>query len=329
MMTVMDLARIDTRLSRVCSNEYAGPCPGCSGTDRFHVKLTKRDGQGGFMCRYCWPAEEKGWGDSIDYLRHFKQMTYHDAVENLGLQEETYSLPSTHMTYLASPSKIWQETGRALCHIAYQALHGKNGGPGMRYLARRGFTNNTIQEAGYGLIPHDMYDDPAHWFDVGGNKHTIKKVFIPAGILIPFYHAGELWKISIRRKRPPNAKDRYYDLPGSSECLYNADSISSEKIAVLYEGAFDAKSGEQVAPEFAHVATADTQKCHQARWIARLCLSSRVLVAYDADEAGDREAAFWTRTLPHASRWRPWAKDTNAMLEQGLDILEWLVLGLA
>src|SRR5260221_341370 len=98
MMTVMDLARIDTRLSRVCSNEYAGPCPGCSGTDRFHVKLTKRDGQGGFMCRYCWPAEEKGWGDNIDYLRHFKHMTYGQAVENLGLQEKTYSLPSTHMT---------------------------------------------------------------------------------------------------------------------------------------------------------------------------------------------------------------------------------------
>jgi len=254
-----------------------------------------------------------------------------EALQELDLESENeyHSLPPTHMTQSHSPGKMWQKRGRGLCHIATQALYGEHGGPGLRYLARRGFTDATIQEAGYGLIPHDMYDDPGHWFDVGENKNAIKKVFIPAGVLIPFYHAGELWKISIRRKKPVMAKDRYYDLPGSSECLYGADTISSDSTTVLYEGCFDALSGQQVAPEFAHVATADVQKCRSARWIARLCLASRVLVAYDADPAGDRESLFWTRTLSHATRWRPWAKDVNAMLTDGPDILEWLVMGLA
>jgi len=153
------------------------------------------------------------------------------------------------------------------------------------------------------------------------------RLVIPRGIVIPWYHAGDLWKITLRLGK--SADHRYEQVLGSQECLFNADSISSDKITILYEGVFDTLSGQQLAPEFAHVATDDVQKCRSARWIARLCLASRVLVADDAHEAGDREAAFLTRTLPHASRWRPWAKDANAMLEQGLDILEWLVLGLA
>ncbi len=323
-------SRAPTRLSyshvRTDGGVYTGPCPfpDCSSkNDAFH----------------CWPNSERPryWcrvcgrhGDAISFIRQYEGKSYFDARRVLDIDTPaTHSPAPTHMTQLTSPSKKWQERARGLCHIATQALYGKNGGPGLRYLARRGFSDATIQEAGYGLIPHDMYDDPGHWFDVGENKNAIKKVFIPAGVLIPFYHAGELWKISIRRKKPVSAKDRYYDLPGSSECLYGADTISSDSTTVLYEGCFDATSGQQVAPEFAHVATADVHKCRSARWIARLCLASRVLVAYDADEAGDRESHFWTRTLSHATRWRPWAKDVNAMLVQGPDILEWLVLGLA
>ncbi len=320
MMTVMDLARIDTRLSRVCSNEYAGPCPGCSGTDRFHVKLTKRDGQGGFMCRYCWPAEEKGWGDSIDYLRHFKQLSYQAAREELGIQEKTYAPSPTSMTHNTAPIKTWQETGRALCHAAQQCLWSRRGEAGLAYLHGRGFTDATIREAMLGYCPG---------LSMAGEQWGIqtKQLVIPKGIVIPWYSGGQLWKITLRLGK--SADHRYEQVLGSQECLYNADSISSDKITVLYEGAFDALSGQQVAPEFAHVATDDTRKCHQARWIARLCLASRVLVAYDAEESGDIGASFWTRTLPHASRWRPWAKDANVMLEQGLDLLEWLVLGLA
>ncbi len=185
MMTVMDLARIDTRLSRVCSNEYAGPCPGCKGTDRFHVKLTKRDGQGGFMCRYCWPAEEKGWGDNIDYLRHFKQLSYAAAREELGLQEKTYSLPPTHMTGVHTPGKIWQETGRALCHASQQCLWSPRGAAGLAYLRGRGFTDATIREAMLGYCPG---------LSMAGEQWGIqsKQLVIPKGIVIPWYCGGQL-----------------------------------------------------------------------------------------------------------------------------------------
>jgi hypothetical protein len=59
--TVMELAEMDTRLKQVARNEYAGPCPGCHGEDRFVVNLSKREG-GGWLCRYCWvPGEDRAW----------------------------------------------------------------------------------------------------------------------------------------------------------------------------------------------------------------------------------------------------------------------------
>ena len=64
---VIDLAREDTQLKKVSIHEYAGPCPGCGGKDRFHVHLSKRDGRGAWMCRVCHPAEQEGWGDAIEY----------------------------------------------------------------------------------------------------------------------------------------------------------------------------------------------------------------------------------------------------------------------
>jgi len=248
-----------------------------------------------------------------------------EALQELDLESENeyHSLPPTHMTQNAPPPKKWQEMGRGLCHVAQQYLWSPRGQAGLAYLHGRGFTDATIREAGLGYCPG---------LSMAGEQWGIQtsRLVIPKGIVIPWYHAGELWKITLRDINESCPKEkRYRQILGSSECLYNANKISSDSTIVLYEGAFDALSGQQLAPELVHVATDDVQKCRSARWIARLCLASRVLVAYDADEAGDRESTFWTRTLSHATRWRPWAKDVNAMLVDGPDILEWLVLGLA
>lgn len=312
-------SRAPTRLVRTArthGGEYAGPCPWCQGKDRFRVWPGVERPH--YWCRQCGQQ-----GDAIQFLRDYEHMTYGQALENLGIQKETYSLPPTHMTVSHAPSKIWQETGRALCHVSQQLLQSKRGELALAYLRARGFTDTTIQEAGLGYWPGPKFKEftGLEW----GIKTPLLK--IPRGITIPWYHAGELWKITLRLGK--SADHRYEQVLGSQECLYNADSISSEKITVLYEGVFDALSGQQGAPELAHVATDDTKKCHQARWIVKLCQGSRVLVAYDADEPGDEASKFWTRTLSHAVRWRPWAKDVNAMLVEGQDILEWLVLGLA
>ncbi len=310
-------SRAPTRLvckSRI-SEQYAGTCPFCGGRDRFLCWPYRE--HPGYFCRGCGRT-----GGPVRFLMDYEGKAKWEALQELDLQNENeyHPLPPTYMTHVASPGKIWQETGRALCHASQQCLWSHRGAAGLAYLHGRGFTDATIREAMLGYCPG---------LSMTGEQWGIQtsRLIIPRGIVIPWYSGGQLWKITLRLGK--SADHRYEQVLGSQECLFNADTISNEKTTILYEGVFDALSGQQLAPELAHVATDDVQKCRSARWIARLCLASRVLVAYDADEAGDRESAFWTRTLPHASRWRPWAKDTNAMLEQGLDLLEWLVLGLA
>ncbi len=315
-------SRAPTRLSRHArtdGGEYWGPCPfpDCSSDDNgFHVWPYRE--HPGYWCRVCGRT-----GGPIRFLMDYEGKAKWEALRELDLQDENeyHPLPPTYMTQSQAPGKIWQETGRGFIHLAQSYLWSSHGTAGLAYLYGRGFTDATIREAMLGFCPGGEMAD-TQW----GLHTSSGKVKIPKGIVIPWYCGGELWKITLRLgKSSPN---RYTQILGSSECLYNADKISSDSTIVLYEGVFDALSGQQVAPEFAHVATDDVQKCRSARWIARLCLASRVLVAYDADEAGDRESLFWTHTLSHATRWRPWAKDVNTMLVQGPDILEWLVLGL-
>lgn len=316
-------SRAPTRLHyshvRTDGGVYTGICPfpGCSSkNDAFHVWPNSERPR--YWCRVCGRK-----GDAISFLRQYEGKSYHEALRELDLDTpSTYASPPAYMTGSIPPSKIWQETGRGVIRAAQAYLHSSYGAAGLAYLYSRGFTDATIDEAMLGFSPGREMED-TQW----GLKTRTGKVVIPAGVVIPWYVGDQLWKITLRLGK--SSPHRYTQLLGSQECLFNAHKISSESTTVLYEGVFDALSGQQVVPELVHVATDDTHKCRGARWMIRLCLAPRVLVAYDADEPGDAASTFWTKTLPHASRWRPWAKDVNQMLVDDLDILEWLVLGLA
>ncbi len=59
--------------------ERYGPCPKCSGRDRFHVCWYA--GRERFFCRQCHPRR----GDAIEYLHWAHGMTYREACAVLGL----------------------------------------------------------------------------------------------------------------------------------------------------------------------------------------------------------------------------------------------------
>ena len=66
------------------------------------------------------------------------------------------------------------------------------------------------------------------------------------------------------------------------------------------------------------------------RSLGALAVASRVLIGFDVDAngRGDDAAAWWLRTLPHATRLRPWVHDVNEMFQQQQDIRTWVALGL-
>jgi hypothetical protein len=64
-------------------------------------------------------------------------------------------------------------------------------------------------------------------------------------------------------------------------------------------------------------------------WSAGLALASPVLVAFDADTAGEEAAAWWLKALgPGGKRWRPYWDDPAAMLQEGADLRSWVQEGI-
>jgi hypothetical protein len=65
-----------TRLKKVASNEYAGPCPKCGGTDRLRVNSSH-----GFFCRQC--HNDRAWYDAVDFRQWMYGESMKDAIVSL------------------------------------------------------------------------------------------------------------------------------------------------------------------------------------------------------------------------------------------------------
>src|SRR5258707_14027824 len=119
MLTVLDLAETDTRLHKESVREQAGPCPDTScrcQTNGFRVKWNGEKWV--FMCRGCWDSDEylstkdrkRGWGDEIDYLRHYRGMSFKQAKAFLGdLQTSDQAPRNAPVLGLNYLSDHWQE----------------------------------------------------------------------------------------------------------------------------------------------------------------------------------------------------------------------------
>lgn len=87
-MALLELVERDTPLKRTATTgggEYTGPCPWCGGRDRFHVWPEK----GNFWCRGC-----NRKGDTIQYLRDFRGLSFREACKVVGKELDVASIPS-------------------------------------------------------------------------------------------------------------------------------------------------------------------------------------------------------------------------------------------
>jgi hypothetical protein len=236
---------------------------------------------------------------------------------------------------LAPPSPAWQQRGRELVSIAQATLWSDGGRSGLEALHRRGLVDSTIRRAGLGWNPADVWDEPEVWGFAGGNK-----IWVPRGVLIPWEIHGQLWRIRIRRpdenlgqggsryispRLYPKGKRPAID----HEALYNADALTAGRPAILLEGELDCLTVLQASSDLVvPLATGSVSGARRPRWIARLARAATVLVALDADPAGDANAGFWLQLLPNARRWRPFWDDANQMAQDGVDLRSWLKAGL-
>lgn len=298
--------------------EYQGACPFCGGKDRFRV--WPNDTKSGWWCRMC----EKG-GDAIQYLRE-KGYTFQDACALLGVPLENRPLVQPMIAPPAecnAPSALWQ--AQAAKFVAWAQVRTTENA--LDYLKARGLTVQTVVAyAHLGYNPSGVWSDRANWGLEADGENT--RMWIPQGIVIPWYVGGELWKLQIRRDVTKPDQERYKTLPGSANALYNVDRLRDGQPAMLVEGPFDALAVQQVAGDVVGVAACGTSGARRAKWYSMLALCSPVLVSLDADAAGDSASQVWCDILQDGKRHRPHYADPAQMLQDGADLRAWVLAGL-
>lgn len=221
-----------------------------------------------------------------------------------------------------APDEAWQ--AQAEHFVSWSRKHISEAAEA--YLVGRGITHTTMGAARLGYNPSGVWMDRSDWGleDEDGNT----RIWIPQGIVIPWYVGGAIWKVQIRRDAAKPDQDRYKTLPGSTNALYNVDSLRDNQPSMLVEGPFDALAVQQVAGDLVGVAACGTSGARRARWYSMLALCSPVLVSLDADPAGDTASKVWCDILQDGKRHRPHYADPSQMLQDGADVRGWVLAGL-
>lgn len=303
--------------------EYHSNCPWCGGTDRFAIWPDT----GRWSCK----VRSSGcgrWGDAIGFLMQWEDMTYTQACFELDIDprypEESKNALPLFMTKDEAPNAKWMEAAEAFVWRAQRYLFSSGGERGLNYLHSRGFTDDTLKAARIGFVPDWFSESLEAWglspLQTDGNE----EIKIPEGIILPWIVDAKIWKISVRR---PDKS--YYQVLGSSDCLYNIDSLQPNLPVFLFEGEFDALSAMQEAGHLAAcIATGSASKGRTSPLVSRLKQVSHVLVAFDTDEAGHSGSQDWLKILKNAVRWQPWSHDANDMLQNKMPIRLWAEMGI-
>ncbi len=223
MIDIVDLiTRNGFSLKRVssASKEYAGPCPFCGGKDRFRVWPKEGSTGGRYWCRGCRRS-----GDTIQFLRELKGLSFKEACEYLGVEKTKLfgKLPSSIKPTIkpdtwtpkkvTDPNETWQAQAQRLITYAEKELEKNNAIK--RWLADRGINAQTIRESRLGFNPKSISYQRSDWglpekLNPDGKEINL---WIPVGLLIPYIKDNSIKRIRVRRT---NSTSRYYTVPGSS-----------------------------------------------------------------------------------------------------------------
>ena len=265
---------------------------------------------------YCFGKCDRG-GDALDWLQRYRQLSFTDAVRLLGEPFGSSASNSTSRRRTAveagsaPPDAAWQEAAERVVDYAETVLWSPQGEQALIYLRERGLTSATIRKARLGLVP-------------GSGWTTIAGLKVPCGITIPWFAAGDLWTVKVRRAAN---EPKYAQIAGGKSGLYNADALINRPIPALFcEGEFDALIVAQEADQIvAAVSLGSATSRLNSWWYGDVAQCPAVLVAYDNDEAGRRGAQHLRQLSPRVHVIRvPQGKDITEFHVAGGDVFTWI-----
>lgn len=345
------------KVSGTHGGEYASPCPGCGGRDRFRAwpEQQSRGCDGGtWYCRGC----NQG-GDCIQFLRVFDGLNYHEACKALGVEAQlavrSLSLPRdakkppfAPQDKIVLPPQPWRDHALKLVEWAHLQLLAD--AERMAGLARRGLPLDAVVAYRLGWLPGEdgrdcYFRDRATWglppsLDARGRN---KPLWIPSGLVVPALGAsGDVLRMRVRRTDESRAKFspdmKYAVIPGSS--MHPLLLRPHCRAFVVTESELDAMAcaaaAEWAGLDVGALAVGTNMGKPDVAAHASLKRAQSILVALDFDapkadgtRPGAQGYAFWAETYPTAKRWPvPLGKDPGEAVEQGVDLLVWLRAGL-
>ena len=317
-----------SRKSNSRSGQYNGPCilPSCGGVGNDRLRFQPNVSEyGWFACNVCGTK-----GTGIDYLMIKRGWGKHEALKYVGWKprdgsEPKFIIPRNVLAGEVNPTheapcKEWQTSAKAFVDYSVNLLWSEQGQEALDYLHSRGLKDETINAAQLGYNPAKLRQSADKW---GLKRHSI----LAQGIVIPWFIGEDLWRITIRDETVAEGNNRYKQVTGGSNGLYLGYLLGYDRPVIITEGEFDALSiAQEAGHDVSVVATGSTEGSHTARWIAALARKDMVLVAFDAEEKGDKAAQWWMDRLENAHRLRPWWNDANQMLQDGIDLLnDWIL----
>ncbi len=313
---------------------YSSPCPWCEGEDRFRCWPENPNG-GNWYCQQCERS-----GGVIKYLMEHRGMDYHDACLYSGITPASNRLNLRRLRSLQSeiwtpsppvksPNKQWQVQGNNLVKSSKEYLWRDCCINIREELYNRGLKDAAINQANLGWNPTDFYCQREKWGLPGKLKDdgNLSKLWIPAGLVIPFINNNQIQNIKIRRS-DPLADYKYYLLPGSSN---TAMVLGNGTAAMIVESELDAILLNQEAGDLIVVVALGSVKNKPDTVVTDMLGNADiVLVALDSDEAGAKASwGWWLKQFPNATRWpTPFGKDPSAAYQSGLSLKAWVTAGI-
>lgn len=357
-MTLLDHVQSKVPMRKVGAGEWHGPCPGCGTNQKnpaFSDRFSVREGVGGkadhWFCRNC------GHGDLIDFLRTFCGYSFAEACKEAGKElpeQREYQTPKfcppakAANTFeprdIQQPADKWSEHAEKFTQACHQRLldMGDAEGTPLHYLAQRGINRQSAIAFRLGWNNEDAYRVRESWGleTVLKDDGKPKKLWLPVGLVIPFYQGDHLRRLRIRipQERRTGNSLPYYLVPGSSMDTFIAGS--GAKAYVITEAELDAILVHQEAGDLAGAMAMGNNSAKPtaaAHLFLLACLHISNALDYDAGKdaqgrytnPGGKAAIWWKETYPQTDRWPvPVGKDPGDLFKAGVSIREWVLKGL-